>query len=563
MVEGIWRRQRDVAKSGMSDIRIAEAVTEVERLRGTPPVSTASVTAFTLTPNGTTKGVDVSFSLVNVKGMDSVTLIRASSGDPAQAIVLQTWAATASHFTWSDTDAALQAMGEAYYWLTLKPSNVTSESVQDGPEVIILNPSLTPPPDALDISASHGIAKNGFVNVTVNVSVVPTGTYSVKIYASGYLGVAGFVAVKQGSSSPLQFRMEATGETITLKAIAVSSGGAEAASGPTCSLTLNGTLTVPAKPLQVLVTQIATGNQIVAVESKDEGVTSYQLWRNQSGSGFGTATNIATISPGVGLVQYLDTAGLANLYEYYLVAVNSAGSSAPSDAATAFVIYSSAQVPPNVPSNATNTATIDSIDAGANATIRVYGVAGVGTGYTRLTGYGTPSRPASSITGQPYTSVLYVMWTGSAHIAVSSFASTLPDGWELVGKVTTVAAGGGGGSGGGGGTGGSGGCVELGTAVEQPWGTIEMPLPCSEWVVMDLGSGPVKMHPKTLVSVFKEACELDYQDKVEVKGGLWKNPVLLAPETREGVKISRQCPGGVYLAGPDLARLHNNKALPI
>lgn len=536
------------------------ALSEVDRLRGAKPVSKLSVSNFSLTVNPATKGVDVSFSLVNTSGLDSITLLRNSSGDPATATVLQTWSASEAKFTWSDTDAKLQAMGEAYYWLNLKPSNVTDSVVQDGPEVIILNPTLTPPFPATGISASHGVAKNGIVTVTVNVAVVATGTFSAKIYASGYEGVSSFVALTQGANSPFQFKMNATGETITLKAISVSSGGAEATSGPTCVLTLNGSLTVPAKPLQLLITQIATGNQVTAVASKDEGLSSYQLWRNVSGGGFGGASNIATLTPGAGLVQYLDTSGLTNLYEYYLVAVNSAGSSSPSDAATAFVVYSSAQVPPNVPTNATNTATVDSIDAGSNTTVRAYGTGGVGTGYTRITGYGTPSRPYGTITGQPYSTKLFVMWTGASHVVVTSYSATLPDGWEFVGEVTTVAAGGGGGtSGGGGPVGGGGGCVEVGTITEQPEGTVEETQPCSEWVCLDLGSGPVKMHPDTLVSVFKKACELTLVDRIEVKGARWKRAVSIRDEIRASYKIKRTCPGGVYLAGPDGVRLHNMK----
>jgi hypothetical protein len=50
------------------------------------------------------------------------------------------------------------------------------------------------------------------------------------------------------------------------------------------------------------------------------------------------------------------------------------------------------------------------------------------------------------------------MYTGSAYLAVSSFAASLPDGWELAGSLTTVMVGGSGGTGGGGGSVGDGLC---------------------------------------------------------------------------------------------------------
>lgn len=440
-----------------SRIELQALLGEVERLRGQPKVSPNAVSGFALTLNPVTKGVDVAFGIENQSGLKSVTLLRNSSADPATAVVLQTWSAAESRYTWSDTDAKLQTFGEAFYWLKLEPLNITGQPVTIGPEAILLNPALNPPANAISISASHGAAKNGVVAVTVNVLPVTVGTFSVKVYVSGYQGNTGFVAVGQDASSPIQFNLDATGDTVTFKAIAVSSGGAEATSGPTCTLTLDGSLTVPAKMLQVLVTQVAGGNQLLAPASKDEGLTGYQVWRAQAGGGFGAATNLATVAAGNGAVQYLDSSGLANAWEYYLVAQNAAGSSPASDAATPFTVLSSAQIPPNAPINTTNTATVDSIDAGSNATVRIYGSGGVGTGYTRITGYGSPSRPAGTITGQPYATKLFIVYTGTAYLAFTLASSTLPDGWEFIGPVTTVAAGGTGGIAGGGGATGDGG----------------------------------------------------------------------------------------------------------
>lgn len=114
--------------------------------------------------------------------------------------------------------------------------------------------------------------------------------------------------------------------------------------------------------------------------------------------------------------------------------------------------------------NATNFATVDSVDAGTSATARIYGNGGVGTTWNEvlsdLTGFGTQNVPfpAGQVAGLAYATLYYVMWNGTSYVALTSLPATLPDKYVFVGQVTTVAAGGGGGtSGGGGGTGGGGG----------------------------------------------------------------------------------------------------------
>jgi hypothetical protein len=113
--------------------------------------------------------------------------------------------------------------------------------------------------------------------------------------------------------------------------------------------------------------------------------------------------------------------------------------------------------PSNVPFNQTNFATVDSIDAGGSATVRIYGTGGVGSSWTRQVGSATTTYSAGTITGLSYSTTYYVYWNGSAYLASASFPATLPDGYVWVGKVTTVASGGGGGVPGGGGSGGGGG----------------------------------------------------------------------------------------------------------
>jgi len=110
----------------------------------------------------------------------------------------------------------------------------------------------------------------------------------------------------------------------------------------------------------------------------------------------------------------------------------------------------------NVPLNSTNSATVDSIDAGSSATIRIYGPGGVGSAWQRFSGQGTDTFPAGSITGLAYSTPYYVVWDGAAYQALTQQSQVMNDSYVFVGRPTTVASGGGGGSSGGGGASGGG-----------------------------------------------------------------------------------------------------------
>jgi hypothetical protein len=616
---------------------------QLDQLLASPAINANGVSGFSAVPNSTTGGIDVSFNLVSLTGIDSITLLRNFVPDIGTATVLQTWNPLQAAYAWSDTDNALANIANAYYWLTLAPTGVSGKSVNVGPIILLLNPQLTPPPPATDISASSSATVNGKVTITVNVTAVEAS--SIKIYVSGYHGSATFVAVAQQSTAPIQFVLDATGEEIVLEAISVSTGGTEAATGPTTTAILNGAPTLPAKVMGVVVAQISTGNQITFPQSLDK-VTSYKIFKAPRQTPFFSATLLTTLTSTASVIDYLDTAGLQGDSEYFVVATNPVGDSLESDAATPFVMFTSALMPTNVPVNTTNTATVDSIDAGSTALIRVYGPSGVGTSYNRITGFGSETRPPGDITGLGYSTTYSVMWTGTDLIAVTSYVGTLPDNYELVATVTTPSAtgvvgtgatltividgsghviqanpgalgnnylsatvdlgGGGGGSGaqiqanvdvpsgtiptytvltggdgytvaptgtvvgggaagvpgGGGATGGTGGsrvgCVEEGTVVEVPEGTVETLESCNEWTVIDIGSGPLYMHPDTLVSVFKKASDLTSEDMIEVKAGKWARGSI-SSDSHPGVKVKRTCPGGVYHAGPSMIRLHNFK----
>jgi len=136
---------------------------------------------------------------------------------------------------------------------------------------------------------------------------------------------------------------------------------------------------------------------------------------------------------------------------------SSASACGPIGVSSGFLRSTSAA--PNMTVNTSNNATVDSIDAGASATIRVYGPGGAGNSWTRFDGQGGQTTvPAGTLTGKSYGTTYWVVYasdTGYSAYPLNQFNSVLNDQVLWAGKMTTVNAGGGGGTqGGGGGTGG-------------------------------------------------------------------------------------------------------------
>lgn len=424
----------------MSTVTPIQAV-QLQKLISSPPIDPNSISGFQAASNVTTGGIDITFQITNVTGIGNVVLFRNYVLDPATAVSIQAWAPSVSNFEYSDVSTILQQRDKAYYWLLLLPVGTSGTPVTIGPQNILLNPQLTPPDPAVSISASHAPVANGTVLVTVNVTFISP---SIKIYAQNYRGNPSFVAVAQSTSSPIQFTLQATGETITLKAVAVSAGGTEAASGPTTTLSLGGGATIPATPQGVIVDQIATGNQISFPSSKDAG-PNYKIYRGQRGDAFSFASLLATVTSTASTVVYLDTGGLQGDFSYFIVATGTSGDSAPSDPASPLRIYTSAALPPNSAGSVTNNATIDSVNSGGSALIRVYGPGGVGTSYTHYTGYGSVSRPNGTISGLALKTAYAVVFDTSsgayAAFLMTDYPSTLPDNYEFVGYYTTISSG--------------------------------------------------------------------------------------------------------------------------
>lgn len=110
---------------------------------------------------------------------------------------------------------------------------------------------------------------------------------------------------------------------------------------------------------------------------------------------------------------------------------------------------------PNMALNTSNNCTVDSIDNGTNATIRVYGPGGVGTTWIHFDGQGGQTTlPYSTITA-PYNTDMIVLYSTAnglqAFPTATQYINALQDTLLFSGKLHTVSAGGGGGSSGGGG----------------------------------------------------------------------------------------------------------------
>lgn len=443
------------------DLRLLELERRVDAVASQGPISEKSIGSFRALLNTDGASITVTFLLAHAKNINSLQLYRNTTKDLGTAKLLESW-----HYPFNEkqqyqyTDASGDIKGTGgFYWV--KASNAkASETKIFGPQGIADAAKIGPPAQISELGASSSGGDG--TSVLLNVSFTTDGSNfsSCKIYASGYKGNPAFVAVAQGPGSPFSFALEQTDEAIVLKAVAVNLAGVEAGNGPTANVTLDGVETVPAKIMPGAAFSISTGTQVDWDAGAEADVTQFQVYRAPIGAGFGAASNIGTVvATGATSYSYLDTGGAGGRYEYYIVAQNGVGNSAPSDAITRFTIKTSADLPPNSPQNTTNQATVDSIDAGSDATIRVYGTGGVGSDWTWKTGYGSAIYPAGSLAGYAYNTDYYISYDTVNEIYVVSpdFLSTLPDNYIWVGKVHTVAHGGGGGTSGGGGSDGGGG----------------------------------------------------------------------------------------------------------
>lgn len=229
---------------------------------------------------------------------------------------------------------------------------------------------------------------------------------------------------------------------------------------------------------------------------------------------------------------------------------------------------------PNAVGNTGNFATVDSIDNGVNATIRVYGPGGVGTTWTQQVGstiFGP--YPAALLVGYSYATNYTVMYDASAnqfHVFTDAqYSDSLNDIYRFCGRLTTVGSGGGGGSTGGGGSGGgSGGCTEIGTPLyfDRASESVEVTLEENEdWIGLRFTADerPLMVHPDTLVGIWVRAKNLKGKELIDVG----EDGEFLPLHSAEPIKKKSQkqklkaLPNRKYRAGSRKVELHNLKPI--
>lgn len=449
-------------------ISIEELNEKVERLIDRRPVSRNPLDAFQVIFNDATKGATVSFLLTSNAGIGALVLKRNFTLDLGSAQVVNTWDAQAltagQTITFDDTDQSIKNSTAIYYWVECHPTIDDFNATTIGPQTLSITLDQLPPDPIAAFDASHGAVSGGTASIGIAFKV-KTGDPrfgSCRIYISGYNGVAARVEIAQNATSPFRFNLLQTGETVTLTAVAVSPNGIESTgTPPTKVLTLGATATAPAKIVSASAIELTTGVQITFAAGPEANITQYSVYRGRRGAGFGSASSIGTVSPtGSSAYTFLDSSGLGGQFEWFVFATNAIGNGTASDQILpGAASLTSADQPPNAPFNNTNFATVDSIDAGADATIRIYGTGGVGSSWTRTTGYGNETYVAGTILHKSYTTKYWIVWdvTNQQYTSLTTAPATLPDNFVFAGVLTTVAAGGTGGTSGGGGAAGGGG----------------------------------------------------------------------------------------------------------
>lgn len=464
----------------MSDYRTVDLVNQVEQRFRRGRISLATqVTNFQVTFNAQTMAADISFKITSLLGLSRIQLLRNLSRDPGSAQVMQEWSYESLNSgpgqafpiaaAFSDGDQSI--IGQtANYWLKIVPASDPETAQLVGPQVLDQSFAATGVPSQMtDFDASHAAGSSGVVRISVDAVPPADGSFaSLKIYVTGYLGSASAVAVAQQPSTSFSFNLQQTGETVTLKAVAVSISGVEAGIGgaPTKALTLTAGATVPVKPMNAVATETTAGVQISFPANPEVGITNYLIFRGQRQGGFANAAQIGTVTPsGSDSYVFLDGNGLTGRFEWFIVAVNAIGNSS----ASASIVQvqsqlSSSGAPANDPSNTSNHAVVTSSDAGADATIDISGTGGGGTSWTRPTGFGTETYPHGTIPHKSYNTKYWVVYdqVGRQYLAFTDQTQALGDNYVFAGVVTTVGAGGTGGTTGGGGvTGAGGGGIKL------------------------------------------------------------------------------------------------------
>lgn len=414
----------------------------------------------------------VSFEITSLTGVDSFVLLRNFSRDPGSAKRLNLWTAKSLlrnpltlplTVTYSDSDQAIAGQ-QVYYWIEVIPqgSPVGSNIITIGPQ--LMNASADPgaPNAIVEFALSHQAASGGgiVVGVTIKPSPGDSRWASTVILAAGYNGIAAKVAVAQSGGTSFNFTLKQTGETPTFTAIAVSSTGKQALTGPTATLNLGAGLSLPAQVMNAYALELGRGLgvQISWPQGPEPSLIQYLIYRGPKTGGFGAAAQIGTMawSAQTALYNFTDANGLLGSFEWYVLAQNATGNSASGDAVQVNALNSTADLTLN---NAASTPTTQPLTAvtGVPVNAATINVAAFQVQYP----FGLVSYSSGSITPLNDATLYYVFcadpnYKGGAQVYFATTDGTqvtAQEAYLFLGTVTTPVHGGGGTGGSGGGSG--------------------------------------------------------------------------------------------------------------
>lgn len=456
------------------------------------------------------------------------------------------------------------------------PAQIVTPSVP-----VATAPSTTAPLPVsalLALESPYKAAPSGLyslVSIEFNRVLSDTNFGHVNVWALGYHGSSVPELVASGTSSPVSFLLETTGETITLFVASVSINGKSnlVAASPFALLTLDGVTSAPPAPTvtQTLVGMPAGYQFIFAQEGGllADVIANYNVYRNTSNTSVG-ATLVRQIPQNAannGQFVFQDFLNDAVTYYYFVSAVNTSGlESSKTSAQSGAITSSTGSVPPSWNTNFG----YDSPIPGTSLTIYWDGT----HSSTQITIYradGTTTGPLSgsqTITGLT-ASTLYYFYpyydessatltfatggTGTPAIAFTAPSFTAAQSAGLRGHVSlansalqaTTGSGGGGSSGGGSGYG----CVMEGSEITPLSGIVTGHTePWKDWIQLTTENGfsvpCVPTHP--VISILRGKTwvkELLIGERIITKRGV-SSVCELRPFVQEANKVVVHVPDG-------------------
>jgi hypothetical protein len=298
----------------------------------------------------------------------TIQLFRAINRDISTASLIQSWTgpfAAQQDLEFADTAAT----GTSFYWLRVVYDATTAQTQDIGPQIAFLTPVGQSGGQIQAFSASVTPGLSGTVTIGITFETPNVSDFaSVQIIATGYNHITGQQVVAQSATSGFTFALKATGETVTLQANAVNLAGKTQPGGPTHTVHLVATATVPCVVYDAVATSVANGNQITWPQNP-EPTTTYKVTRTSAGL-------IATVPHGTEAeVNFLDVCASPATQTYTIVAHTAAGDAAASPTITPGQQFLSAAQGTGATASALTVAN------GANKSVAVASITAAGSGY--------------------------------------------------------------------------------------------------------------------------------------------------------------------------------------